>query len=119
MRSKKEADKLRGAPYLLKRKKRESNLYHATVDSQLDAGNEAAVVRGQEKRRLCDFIDAADAAQRNQLRYTCFELRHPLVVQARFAKDRRVAGARAQGVDADFALLAPGDDCDFSCLICS
>ncbi len=41
------------------------HLVYTTVDGQLDAGDEAAVIRRQEQRRLRDLVHVTDAAERH------------------------------------------------------
>src|SRR5262245_53672174 len=51
-----------------------SNLCGAAVNEQLDPGDEAGILRGQEERRSRDFMGLADPPHRNQRHELIFDV---------------------------------------------
>src|SRR3989441_3468835 len=82
-----------------------SDLGHAAVDEQLDAGDVAAVVRRQEQRGLRDLVRVAHPTQRNRPDHVLLELLDLLLAQPQAVEARRVDRTRADRVDADLAGL--------------
>src|SRR6266481_8490261 len=82
-----------------------SDLRQATVHEQIDAGNAAALVRGQEDHRLRDLVGRACSTERRGRGGFRLDLRDLLVAQAGVLVPGRDDRAWAHDVDTNLAAL--------------
>src|SRR6516164_3030752 len=84
------------------------DLGHAAIDEQLDAGDVAAVVRGEEHGGFRHLVRPAHPAQRHGSGEAHLELIDSLLRQTGLVEDGRFGVSGADGVDADLAVPQVG-----------
>lgn len=84
---------------------RASNLDLATVDKQLHTVDEGRIIRCQEEDYLGDFVRLADPTCRNEACKVILGALGAFTVTEQFVETSRIRHSRADGVDANVAIL--------------